>query len=408
MRIAYLCADLGIPLFGSKGASVHVRELVRAFSSFGHEVRVLTPRAGGEPAREFPADVVEIRPDRRDEGVCELLRSDPGAGPVAARDVRALLYSTTFGRRALELLDDFRPELVYERYSLFGTAGREVASACGAPLVVEVNAPLVDEQAEHRGLVLERTARAMERDVLLAADRIVTVSTALRDWLVELGVDTGRIEVLANGVDVERFEAAGAERARMRARLGGDRELFVGFVGSLKPWHDVALLVEAVARLRRQGRRARLVVIGEGPQLEALEHAAREARVAATFTGAVPHERVPACLAALDVAVAPYAPTGRFYFSPLKLVEYMAAGLPTVAADVGDLGRCIQPGETGWLYRPGDVGELTRTIARIAEDGASAARVAAAGREHVRAEHTWRGNAERIVHLVAAVGSAAR
>jgi glycosyltransferase involved in cell wall biosynthesis len=402
VRIAYVCTDFGVPVFGTKGASVHVRELARALGALGHEVVLLTPRPGGTPPPGFAPHVAHLELEPPDAALYEALLRDPGAGVPVARELRALLYGSTFRPRALELLRRFRPDVVYERHSLLSQAGAALADALDVPLVVEVNAPLADEQAEHRGLAFAETARGIEREVLTGAAHVVAVSSALRAWLTELGVDPGRIVVLPNGVDAERFTPAPGDRDSVRARLGANGEPLIGFVGSLKPWHDVGGLVDAVAALRRRGRRLKLVVVGDGPQREALERRARRARIDATFTGSLEHEEVPAQLAALDVAVAPYSASDGFYFSPLKLVEYLAAGVPVVAADVGDLRHCVRSGETGWPYPPGDVGALADALDSALADRSHAQAIALAGRRHVREEHSWRANAERVVALASA------
>jgi glycosyltransferase involved in cell wall biosynthesis len=407
MRIAYLCADFGIPAFGTKGASIHVRELTSALALLGHEVLVLTPRLGGHRPRDYGVPVAEVEPDRADRGVYESLVREGGGGATVAREIRTLLYAGTLRHRGLELMREFGADVVVERYSLLGRAGMELARALDVPLIVEVNAPLTREQTEHRGLAFAETASAVEREVVRSADRVVAVSHALEQWLVELGVDPNRIAVVPNGVDAERFTAGSTERDRGRARLAAGDESLVGFVGSLRPWHDVPTLIEATARLRRDGQRVKLVVIGDGPSRAALAERACTTGVDAVFTGAVPHERVPEHLAALDVAVAPYAPSDGFYFSPLKLVEYLAAGLPVVAADIGDIGHCIRRGETGWLYAPGDSEALAEAMRNVLEDRLAAHQPARAGREHARSEHRWSTNAERFVELARAAGGSA-
>jgi glycosyltransferase involved in cell wall biosynthesis len=404
MRVAYVCADFGVPLFGTKGSSVHMRELTSALTRLGHEVLVVTPRAEGDHPPNYAPFIASIEVEEADRRVYELLLRDGGAGAAVAREVRALLYAGTLRRHGLRLLEEFRPGVVVERYSLLGGAGIDLARALDVPLILEVNAPLAEEQATHRGLAFRETARAIEGDVLRAADRVVAVSTALERWLVELGVDPARITVVRNGVDVDRFAAGGPERSRMRERLGAGEGLLVGFLGSLRAWHDVPALIEAVARLNQDGPHVRLVVIGDGPHRVELAARARSAGVETIFTGAVPYERVPAHLAALDLAVAPYASSEHFYFSPLKLVEYLAAGLPVVAADVGDLAHCVRPGETGWLYPPGDVEALAEAMREALGDELAARRLARAGRAHARVEHSWKVNAERLVELARAAG----
>jgi glycosyltransferase involved in cell wall biosynthesis len=168
-----------------------------------------------------------------------------------------------------------------------------------------------------------------------------------------------------------------------------DAEPLVGFVGTLRPWHDVATLVGAIELLRARGNRAQLLVVGDGTGAAALDGPGT------LVTGPVPNEHVPAYLAALDAAVVPYTGS-RCYFSPLKLFEYLAAAVPVVAADAGDVRHCIRHGVSGRLYAPGDAAALARELELVLTSPHRARQMAAAGREHVCAHHTWAQNA-RIV-----------
>ncbi len=114
---------------------------------------------------------------------------------------------------------------------------------------------------------------------------------------------------------------------------------------------------------------AHLLVVGDGPLLPQVEAAARrlgDDRV--TAAGAVEHSRVPGWLACADVAVAPYPRLDSFYFSPLKVVEYQAAGLPVVASRCGQLDRLIVDGRTGRLVSPGDADALAAALADLHRD----------------------------------------
>jgi glycosyltransferase involved in cell wall biosynthesis len=391
MRIAYVSADVGVPVFGAKGASVHVRELARALHSLGHELLIVTARAGGSAPADFHVPVRE-------------LSSRAGAGLGATGiERRALQANDALRRYGRTILREFRPDAVYERYSLFGTAGAELAAQLDVPFLLEVNAPLVDEQAMHRGLDWPTAARRLERRLLRSSDHVIAVSQRLRQWLVELGLDERRVTVIPNGVDVQRFRPPARKAAgTLEEQLGLDGRPLVGFLGTLKPWHDVATLIRAVALLQGGPSPPRLLVLGDGPERARLGEIARREglRSSTIFTGSIPYERVPAYLAALDVAVAPYGPGDGFYFSPLKLFEYLAAARPVVAAAVGDIGHCIRPGATGCLYPPGDVAALAGSIRALLEDRERAAALGRAGREHVCAQHTWQANARVVVELV--------
>ena len=397
MRIAYLCSDPGVPITGSKGASVHVRETCRALRQLGHDVRVLAVRRGDGPSRGLRLH--ELPLTRAGQAAGRLVRGDPQGGPGTSSALRSLLAAAAVTQGAVEPLRRWRPHLIYERYALFGTAGVEVSHLLGVPLVLEVNAPLSKEHAVHRALDLATTARAVEREVLTAADRVVAVSEPLRRWLIDLGVPARRIRVLPNGVDADRFRVR-ISRVAARRQLGVEPdELVVGFAGSLRRWHDVDGLIDAVARVRARKIKVTLVVVGDGPERARLErHGRRRLGNGCRFLGAVPHEAMPRLLAGLDVAAAPYADASEeFYFSPLKVVEYLAAARPVVAANVGPIRHCIRPGRSGWLYPPGDPDQFAEQL-KAALAAPDAEVLGAAGRRHAVAKHSWRSVAAKAVH----------
>jgi len=404
MRIAYLCADFGIPIHGTKGAAIHVRELCRALAGLGHDVRIYAPRTGGPPPPDFTIPARELPIDDDDRRLVDHLGADPDAGLTVAAAVRSMLYASGFGRRLAAELAGWQPDAIYERYALFGTAGLALARVLGVPLLLEVNAPLADEQRTFRGLAFAATARAVERDLLRGADHVLAVSGELGRWAVQQGADPAGVAVMPNAVDPDRFAVDDRLRADVRRGLGVAGRPVVGFVGSLKPWHDVAALVRAVGTLHRHGVAAHLVIVGDGPERGAIEALIQSHGLGAdvTLAGAVPHAEVPAWLAAMDVAVAPYAPADDFYFSPLKLYEYLAAGRPVVAADVPPIASEIQPGRTGLLYPPGDEQALADAIAASIADPARAVSLGEAGRAWVRENRTWARNAGRVVALAGA------
>src|SRR5262245_14354877 len=135
MRIAYLSTDFGVHVPGTKGASVHLCQLVEALAHRGHQVLVLTPVAGELPVTAsfrvaaLPFDDLqnELQAELKDEAVC--------AGNRLRRDLRNLFYALWVDGRASSQLAEFRPDIVYERYALFGTAGLAIARRAGVPLL---------------------------------------------------------------------------------------------------------------------------------------------------------------------------------------------------------------------------------------------------------------------------------
>lgn len=404
MRFAYLSCDFGVPVFGPLGASVHLRQTVGALQRLGHAVEVFSPNLGlegevvaPEGFRQLPLDGCAARAVR-----C-LSSEDTGRSDHLVREWRRLVYAEQVQRTLLPILERSRPDAIYERYSLFAYAGVELAERLSVPLLLEVNAPLSLEAAKYRELVLRRTAEELERLVFERAAALFVVSRELEVHARRLGVPAARIHVLPNGVDAERFhpEVSGSA-VRARHELDGKR--VIGFVGSLKPWHDLDTLLEAARRLASRDPRIRLLVVGEGPRLTELQ-AAHEPHV--ICTGAVPHEDVPAHLAAADVVVVPYAKGGDAYFSPLKLFEAMAAAKPVVGARIGQVAEVLVHGESGLLYEPGEPADLAERIREILDSPGRGAELGAAARRSVVPGRSWQDNARRIAEIARELGPGA-
>jgi glycosyltransferase involved in cell wall biosynthesis len=416
VNIAYVCADFGVAVFGHKGASVHVREMVGAFSELGHDVQV---HAGGEAAvtaaqrarfesRLGPGKVEFVhvtQEGRHAEWLDELRHAEAMIGrPTRLRqELRNLLYNPTLRDRLDRTLVAGPVDFVYERYALFGLAGVDTARLHGVPHVLEVNAPLADEQERMRGLELKTLAHATEQRIWSSTDAVIVVSSKLGEAVAACGVPPSRIHVLPNAVDPRCFTpdagAAGVP-ADVRERVRG--RCVVGFVGSLKAWHGVETLFAALALLLERRDAVHLVVVGDGPVRETLEGLARERGLEAyvTFAGAVAHADIPAWLALMDIATAPYTPHPDFYFSPLKLFEYMAAGVPVVAGRIGQLDELLEHDRNALLVPPGDAAALAAALDRLVRDPALRRRIAAAGREAITEERTWQGHARRVEAIV--------
>ncbi len=368
MRIAYVTVDPGIPVFGTKGASVHVQEVVRELLARGHEVRVYTTRRG----HEVPDDLAGLP-------VTEL--------PVAAQDPagRERAQQEAAAEITRRLLSE-GADMVYERYSLFSTVLAGLHESAGVPGVLEVNAPLIDEQRTYRGLVDEAGALAALRAQVEAAAATICVSDPVRRWVVERTGAT-RAATVPNGVSVRRIVP----------RPPSPGVPVVAFVGTLKPWHGVEDLLKAASLA---GEPWRLRIIGDGPRRAELERLAARLGLRADFRGAVAPQDMPSHLAGAAIGAAPYPKTGAEddqYFSPLKVYEYLAAGLPVVASRVGQLPEILDG--LGVLVPPSDPAALARAIDALAADPDRRDELGRAGRRRAEERHSWAGVVDRIMRL---------
>jgi alpha-maltose-1-phosphate synthase len=349
MRVAYICADPGVPVFGTKGASVHVQEIIRAWRNAGAHVTVYCAREGSlRPADLRDLDVVEIRPATAEGAARERVIEN------AARDLARQVVRDGCG-------------LAYERYSLFSTALSHVVLSLGVPAVLEVNAPLIEEQQLYRQLWNVGAAENALRSNAGIAGVVACVSSPVVEWVTGR-VPEARTLLAPNGVNVQRVGPRGPHRPN-------PHHLTVAFVGTLKPWHGVPILLDAVALANsmagsdRQQWTAR--VIGDGPGRAALEARASGLGIRAEFTGAVAPESVPELLGQCDAAAAPYPLPNAAqadYFSPLKVYEYMAAAMPIVASRVGQIPDILDDGRTGLLVPPGETAAFAQALLALGQD----------------------------------------
>lgn len=391
MRIAYLLADPGIGIFGTKGASVHAQEMIRAFRSLGHEVTVYCTKRGNRPGQP---ETESVPADLRDLPVVVFPVS--GAKAAAERELSVLRAASRMAAAAV----DSGAELIYERYSLFSDAGAQAAqqlytASYRVPLIVEVNAPLAAEQRTHRSLHHEQLAGELTRTLFTGADTLSCVSAPVAEWASEQ-IPSGSattVVVTPNGVNTERF----APTAR-----GEDASHFtVGFCGTLKPWHGTERLLTAFACASAPDKQDWILeIIGDGPQRQALESLAAELgiRDQTIFHGAVDPEQVPGMIHRFDVAAAPYPEaqdTAGHYFSPLKVYEYMAAGVPTVASAVGEIPRLLT--DAGLVVPPEDLEALTGALEQLAGDEPLRERLGATARRAAVNQHSWISRAQALL-----------
>jgi glycosyltransferase involved in cell wall biosynthesis len=403
LKIGYLCSDVDIPLLGHEGCSVKIREFTDALIEMGHDVFVMCNWLGEGKGVTLKARAYHVEPRGLDAAAWKLLEEEQKVVEhELERDLKSLHFNHWMQTEGAAIIEREKPDLLYEVYSLFGYAGVALRRRYDIPLVLEVNAPLVQEQAGYSKFPFTRTADALEPEIFRGADVVIGVSDWVRRFVIERGAEPSRVFAFPNGVGEHFCGELDGEAVRQRHGLVGKR--VVGFVGSFHWWHDVEGLLAAHAQLAKTDPDLRLLLVGHGPERKQAEGVAERLGVTSSvvFTGNVSHDQVPQYVAAMDVAAAPFRSQlgNELYGSPMKLFEYMAAGAASITTDIGQIRDIIRHGENGWLCPPDDHGKLAEGIAALLYTPGLAKRIGATAREEILTTLTWPAVIDKILKLV--------
>ena len=326
----------------------------------------------------------------------------PVVAKTALKDIREWRRARSFRVEASGPWAGDEIACVWQRHELFHAAGPRLAHELGVPAVVFVPAPLV-WQARQWGVRRPGWSRwaerVGERTPLRRADVVACGSEAVAEQVRRIGVEADRIVITPTGADLDLFHER-PDREAARRRLGVTGRFVVGWVGSFRRFHALDNAVDALAGFEG----ATLLLVGDGPERADVERRARERGVALLCTGTVPHDDVPQHLAAMDVALILATDRGAFHYSPLKLAEYLAAGVAVVAPRAGALPAQLRDGVDAMLVTAGDTDELAAALRRLRDDPALRERLGEAARSAATDRWSW----DRSVGLDLAAAERAR
>jgi glycosyltransferase involved in cell wall biosynthesis len=395
--VLYVAPEVPVPHEGNfLGGSTHVTEISNALIENGFTVYVLCRRSSREkPAFERIADDLFVYRVYRglimpaDSGVSK--REASGKPPLRGRLFKlmerayfATVYRATMAVIAARIISRHHIAVVLERNSAKGI-GAFPARALHVPLVEEVIDPDYSPAA------------------VRMADRVFAYTPRVLMGL----VSSDRIRITSAGVDTDLFRPLDGTRVRAKYGLAGKK--VVVYVGAASAWHGLDVLVRAAAQL---GDDYRIMIIGQASADTLALARATGTSDRLIFTGFVPHEQVPEHIAAADITVAPYDPAGLramerfgFYFSPIKIFEYMACAKPVVATDIDIVRDVVTDNRCGLLVPPGDPAALAGGIARLASSPETGKAMGEAGRKACISRYTWKsvgkGIARELKDLVA-------
>lgn len=363
--------------------SVHILGIVNAFRALGCKVDICAPGGLSQDGAAESSHAAQGR--TRGQYFSTLSRYTP----ELVFELLEMLYNlVALGRLWRSGLDDY--DLIFERYAIFSCTGLLIAKLKKIPLVIEINYTSRSPLVRKRTLLLKPLAHALDRRVFRSATLLTPVSTTLQRELIEVfGIPESKIVVLPNAVDPTRF----IPRSAFHQNTGATR--IIGFVGGFYPWHGLNLLIDAFSAIHSQYPEARVMLIGDGPELASTKLKVEQLGLSdkITFEGRVHHQDLPGRMKDFYIGV---MPDSNDYGSPMKIFEYMALGIPVIAPDYVPILDAITSGRQGLIFKKRDVGDLAACLGKLLGDVDLAAQMGADGRSSVENEHNWNANVAKI------------
>jgi glycosyltransferase involved in cell wall biosynthesis len=384
MRILYHHRTRGRHVEG-----VHIRGIVHALRALGHDVSIMSfPGADPEHESTLPSNSKRSR-------LAKAITRLPGV----LFECLELGYNAVTLFRASAAIRRQRPQLIYERYSLFLFATVWLARRHRIPLVLEINDSALVERV--RPLFLKSLARRIEGWCLRHCTGLVFISSYFRD---EAQAAYGQIApsvISPNAVDLVRFDPSRFDIAKLRTERGLVGRIVCGHIGVFAHWHGVDGFVEAIAARLAEVPQLALVFVGDGMTLPAVRAlvAKRGLSDRVLLPGRVAHDDIASWIACMDYAV---LPNSNHYGSPMKLFELMGMGVAVVAPDYAPVAEVIGDGDTGWLFPRGETATCVQRVLDLAMQEDERRRVGAAARRYIERERQWRNNAEQLLTLLPA------
>lgn len=390
MRILHIL-DHSIPLHS--GYSFRTLSILRQQRARGWETFHLTgPKQGDGGSLEEEVDGWHFY---RTPGSKHLLAGVPGLAEIG--------LMKTLARRIGQVARRIRPDVLHVHSPVLNAIpALRVGRRLGIPVVYEIRAFWEDAAVDHgtciEGGLRYRLTRGLETYALKRVDAIATICEGLRGDIVARGIPAARVTVIPNAVDIELFSTGAQANPALRRSLGLEGAAVLGFIGSFYAYEGLAVLLAAMPAILRQAPNARLLLVGGGPQEATLRELAEDLNLSAhvVFAGRVPHDEVRRYYDLVDVLVYPRLPMRLTdLVTPLKPLEAMAQGRLLAASDVGGHRELIRDGETGILFRAGDVHDLAAKVTGLLSAPASWPGLRAAARGFVESERNWAASVAR-------------
>lgn len=351
-------------------------------------------------------------------------------------DISGVVYSAPYELNSIKINEVFlnqidnlikrdKPDVIYQRLTLFNNSGAYLSNKYQIPLIVEYNGSEVWVQNNWgtNGLKYSKLALEMEEYVLSSADTIITVSKVLRDELIARGYDKEKIVFYPNCIDKRVYDYKNFQddkKVTLRKKLGLDldSQIFT-FIGTFGAWHGVEFLAQSIVQLVEKHKqeldqyKIKFLLIGDGLLGEKVRSilGSDDIKAYVKFTGLIPQKEAPLYLSISDCFLSPHIKQkGKFIGSPTKLFEYMAFAKPIIASNLDQIGEVFESklyadkldryaginDESAIVYEPDNNQEFIDAVLFVAQND-NLDKLGDNAYEMVMGKYTWDVHVDQII-----------
>ena len=316
-------------------------------------------------------------------------------------------YQSAAVRTLMKQASETKPQVLQSASNfVVGLAGAEAASRLGIPSIYEIRGFWHLTQATKRtGYEASdhyNLSEHFEFEAARNSAHVFTITNALRDILLENGIEPDKVSVLPNAVDPERFDIAPRD-SELEDELGYGGKVVIGYIGSFVEYEGLELLLEAAAQLKNElGDIFRVLMVGDGSVHEKLRRMTRFLAIEdiVTFTGRVSYDEVERYYSLIDIVPLPRRGLRVCELvSPLKPFEAMATGKVLITSDVAALAEIVDDGKTGLLHRKDDAEHLAERLKEAITDSDLREKIGQQAREWVCETHSWDVISTRVTEV---------
>lgn len=303
----------------------------------------------------------------------------------------------SLAQRLHEVIEIVKPDILHAHSPVLNAIPTiSVGQKMGIPVVYEVRAFWEDAAVDHgtsrEGGLRYRLTRALESYALRRADAITTICEGLRTDMINRGLPAEKITTIPNAVDIEAFSVGNQVDEILKNQFDLHDKRVIGFIGSFYSYEGLEILLRALPEMLLKYPNLRVLLVGGGPQDTYLRELAKELDIQneVIFTGRVPHDQVKKYYDLIEILIYPRLSMRLTELvTPLKPLEAMAQGRLLVASDVGGHLELIRDGETGILFKAGDVQSLAEKVINLLSVPHQWPNLRQAGRHFVENERNW-------------------